>query len=121
MALTIDDLKPKDFKINVKGVELACKPLRLSHALIVAKLGDVFQNPKNYNNEEIRKAETDIDELISELVPELKGIQLDTMTMLDVITQLTDSNDPSENKELKEKGVSFESDPKDEQNNTRIG
>lgn len=121
MALSIDDLKPKDFKINVKGIELTCKPLRLSHALIVAKLGDVFQNPKNYNNEEIRKAETDIDELISELVPELKGIQLDTMTMLDVITQLTDSNDPSENKELKEKGVSFESDPKDEQNNTRIG
>ncbi len=44
MSNTIEDLKPKPFKIVVKGVTLDSKPLRLSHALTIAKIGNVFQD-----------------------------------------------------------------------------
>jgi len=35
---TIADLQPKPFTVTVGGVELKCKPLRLSHALILSKM-----------------------------------------------------------------------------------
>lgn len=122
MALSIDDLKPKKFKVNVDGVELMCSPLRLSHALVVAKIGDVLQNPKDKTSEEIKQAEKDMDDVIGELIPELKGIELDVNSIMSVVMQMTSNNNPSENKELKDKGVSFDSeDPKVQKQDTRIG
>ena len=108
---SIEDLKPVKFKINIRGVDLNCSPLRLSHALIVAKIGEVFQDPKSAKSADIKQAQADMDEVIAELIPELQGIELDMTDTIDLITQLTDSNVPTDNKFLKESGVQFD-DPK---------
>lgn len=112
MGLTIEDLKPKSFKITVKGVELECSPLRLSHALTVAKLGEVFQNSKDATKAQIAQAEVDMDEVISELIPELKGINLDISSVIEIITLMMETIQPSDNKELDEQGVDISNDPK---------
>lgn len=110
--LTIDDLKPKNFKINVKGVELESKPLKLSHALIISKLGGVFSDAKNSTSEQIVNAERDWEKVVGELIPELKDVQLDLNTSLELITQLMENVEPSDTKELNEMGVSFDESPK---------
>jgi hypothetical protein len=114
MSVTIDDLKPKNFKINVKGVELECKPLRLSHTLVLAKIGEVFKDPKTASKNEIANAENDLNEIFGELIPEIKGIQLDMQSTLEVMTQMMETIEPSDNKELAERGVKFNDDPKAE-------
>lgn len=112
MPLTIEDLKPKNFKVKLKGVELESKPLRLSHALMVVKLSEIFQNPDKATKEQIKQAEADMDELIAELIPDLKDIQLDINSTSDLITELMNHVQPSDNKELTDKGVKFDADPK---------
>lgn len=114
MALTIDDLRPKDFKINIKGVEVDCKPPRLSHTLVLSKVGEIFKNIQTASKEDIVKAEQDFDWVVSELIPELGDIKLDIHSVIDVITQLMSQIEPDENIELQEKGVKFDSDPKAE-------
>lgn len=112
MSLTIDDLKPKNFKVVVKGVELESRPLRLSHALSIAKIGNVFQDTKNATRDEIKQAEVEMDDVVSELIPELAGVQLDMGATMQLIEQLMEHIEPADNKELKDKGVKFSSDPK---------
>lgn len=112
MGTSITDLMPKNFTVKIGDVELQCKPLRLSHALIVGKIGDVFQNPKNYNSAEIKQAEKDIDVVIAELVPELKGVELGITELVELIPQLMTSSQPSDDKELRDAGVRFDTDPK---------
>lgn len=112
MSLTIEDLKPKNFKVNVKGVELECKPLRMSHTLVVSKIGDIFQNISTASKKQIKQAESDMDEIITELIPELEGIQLDMQATIDLITAMMENIQPADNKELTEKGVEFNTDPK---------
>ncbi len=116
MGLTIEDLKPKNFKVKIKGVELDCKPLRMSHTLIVSKIGEIFQNINISTKKEIKQAEVDMDEVIAELIPELDGVKLDMESVLELITSMMESIQPSDNKELKEKGVAFDTDPKAEGN-----
>lgn len=112
MPLTIEDLKPKPVKIKLGGVELESKPLRLSHGLVVAKIGNVFQNTDKATREEIKQAEADMDEVIGDLIPELRGIELDMSTTMELIEQLMGSIEPADDKQLKDKGVKFDSDPK---------
>lgn len=112
MSVTIEDLKPKNFKVKIKGLELESKPLRLSHTLLLAKIGNIFQNPDKSTKEQIKQAEADMDEVLSEIIPELKDIQVEASVALDLITQLMEHVQPSDNSELKEKGVSFDADPK---------
>jgi hypothetical protein len=112
MSITINDLSPKPFKVNVKGLELTSQPLRLSHALVLTKIGNIFQNIEGAKKAEITQAEKDLDEVIGELIPELKDIKLDMATTLSLIEQLMSTIEPDDNKELKEKGVSFNSDLK---------
>jgi hypothetical protein len=114
MALTINDLKPQDKTITVRGVEMTCKPLRLSHALILTQIGEIFQNAKDAKVEDIKKAEKNIDDVVTDLIPELAGVQLDISITMDLITQLVTMIEPSDNKELHDKGVKFDSDPKAE-------
>ena len=112
MSITIEDLKPKTFKVTIKGVELVCKPLRVSHALTVSKIGAIFNAPSEFTKKQISEAEKDLDEVIAELIPELAGFSLDLDTTLEVITQLTESMTPSETKELSEAGVKLSEGPK---------
>ena len=114
MSLTIEDLKPKKFKITIKGVEVECKPLRLSHALTISQIGEVFNNSKKTSTIELKKCEEDMDNIIGELIPELKDIELDVASILDVITQMMGTIQPTDNKYLNENEVSFDSDPKAE-------
>lgn len=112
MSITINDLSPKPFKVNIKGLELTSQPLRLSHALVLTKIGNIFQNIEGAKKAEITQAEKDLDEVIGELIPELKDVKLDMATTLSLIEQLMSTIEPDDNKELKEKGVSFNSDLK---------
>ena len=114
MALTIADLQPKDFKINIKGVELNCKAPKLSHMLVLSKVGELFQNIKEAKREDILAAQGDFDWVVSELIPELNETQLDMQSSIDLITQVMAQVQPQESKELAEKGVSFDTDPKAE-------
>lgn len=112
MALTIQDLQPKDFIVTIKGVEVPCKPPRLSHTLVISKVGEVFQNIKEASRADIQSAESDFDWVVAELMPELKDIKLDMQAVLDIITQIMTKIQPEESIELADKGVKFDSDPK---------
>lgn len=112
MGIAISDLMPKDFKVTVKGIELNCKPLRLSHALIVGKLSDVFSNPANYTANDIRQAEKDIDSVITDLIPELTGISLDIASFVELMPQLMNSTQPQDEKDLTSAGIELGTDPK---------
>lgn len=111
MGLTVEDLKPKPFTIKIKEVELECKPLRLYHALVVSKIGNVFQD-KDATKEQFKQAQADMDEVIGELIPELKEVQLDVGSTLKLISQMMENISPADNKELKKHGVKFDTDPK---------
>lgn len=108
---SVEDLRPKEFKIELKGVTLTCKPMRLSHALVVAKVADVLQNPAESTKQTIQSAEKDMDEIIAELIPELSGVELDMMDTIELITKLTDNSQPSDNQFLEKAGVKV-GDPK---------
>ncbi|MEI7632007.1 MAG: hypothetical protein WCJ60_01645 [bacterium] len=112
MGISISDLMPKDFKVTVKGLELDCKPLRLSHALIVGKLSDVFSNPINYTANDIRQAEKDIDSVITDLIPELTGVKLDIASFVELMPQMMNSTQPQDEKDLVETGIQLGTDPK---------
>lgn len=113
MALTIEDLRPKDFTVNVDGVELTCKPLKLSHALTISKLGNIFENAQKASKQEIDNAQKEIYEVIWELIPELKGIELNVSVIMKLIEQIMNQIQPSDNKELIDSKVEFKNnDPK---------
>jgi hypothetical protein len=114
MALTIEDLKPKKFTITVNGVELQCKPPRLTHILVISKIGEAFNNTESLDRTKIVEAGKDFDWVVSELLPELAGIELDMQASIDLLTQIMEQISPEENLELKAKGVSFDADPKAE-------
>ena len=114
MALTLQDLQPKNFKINIKGVEVDCKPPRLSHTLIISKVGETFKNVSKTSRQELVQAEVDFDWVVEELMPDLKGIQLDISSIIEIIEKLLDEIEPDENQTLKEQGVSIDTDPKAE-------
>lgn len=113
MSVSIDDLQPKKFKIEIKGVELEVEPLNLSQMLIVANAGKVFQADAP-TKAQIVEAGKDIQEIIDTIIPELKGKKLDGQTTLDLIGKIMNSVEPDDNKELNERGVKFDVDPKAE-------
>jgi len=109
---SIEDLRPQKFKVTIRGVDLNCSPLRLSHALIVAKIGDVFQSPKEATKESIIQAQKDMDEVINELIPELEGVELNMTDTIDLITQMTSNTQPEDNQYLNKAGVKFDAEKK---------
>jgi hypothetical protein len=112
MSLTVEDLKPKNFKVIVRGVELDCKPLRLSHALTISKIGEVFQNAKSATPTEIKDAEKKMDNVIAELVPELKDFNLDMAAVMELMTQFMEHIQPTDVEFLNKNGVKVNEDPK---------
>jgi hypothetical protein len=114
MALTIEDLRPKNFTINIQGVELECKPPRLSHILVISKVGEAFNNIKDLDAKQIEQTQKDFDWVLNELLVGLNGIELGMQDSIDVLTQIMQEVSPEETKELEAKGVSFGTDPKAE-------
>lgn len=113
MALNISDLQPRPFTVNLgKGGTTECKPLRMSHIFMLNKLGSVFVEPEKATREQIAAAEADFDFVIADLIPELAGVQLGLDTVMSLIGQMMETVNPSENKELDDKGVSFDPNPK---------
>jgi len=112
MGLTLEDLKPKNFTIKIEDIELTCSPLRLSHVLEITKIGKVMESPRDFSKNEILQAEKDMDALLAELVPELKDVALSVGHIMSIIEQVMETIEPSDNKELKEKGVDLNGDPK---------
>lgn len=113
MSVSIEDLQPKPFKINLQGVELESKPLRLSHALTLNKLAEIFKSPNDSTKDQIKSAEKDLDEVIGELIPELQGKLLGLNMTIELLTQMMESIQPSDNKELAQNGVELNAnDPK---------
>lgn len=112
MALTIQDLQPKNFTVDIDGVQIDCKPPKLSHILLISKVGEVLNDPKKATSQEIKQAEKDMDSIIIELMPSLSGIELSVTSILTVITQIMGQIEPADNKELNDKGVQFNTDPK---------
>lgn len=116
MALNISDLQPKSFTVKLGEQTTECAPLKLRHIFILNKLGTVFQNPESATREQIEEAEADFNYVVGDLIPELQGVNLPIDMMMDLITQMMETVNPTENKELADKGVSFDADPKAEKN-----
>ncbi len=112
MALNISDLQPKPFTVTLGEQETECAPLKLRHIFILNKLGTVFQNPDSATREQITEAEADFNYVVADLIPELKDVSLPIDMMMSLITQMMSTVNPSENKELEAKGVSFDTNPK---------
>lgn len=111
MSITANDLSAQPFTIVIRGHTLTSNPVKIRHALIMAKLGSVFNNLTDATEDDIEKADKKFAEIIEELIPELKGIDLDMQTTVDILGELMSSMEPSDNKELREAGVTFD-DPK---------
>lgn len=109
---TLDDLKPKPFKVSLKGHEFECKPLRLSHTLTVSRLAELFNDSGKITMKSAKAAEKDLDELIADLIPELTGVQLDLNDSMHLLTQMVNSVEPEESKELSEANVQFDTEKK---------
>lgn len=112
MSVSIDDLKPKTFKVIVNDVELVCQPVRMKHALILAKVGNTFENASNASDSDIDKAQEQVDKVFGELIPEINGMDLDMQVTMSILEQIMEHIAPDDNKELSEKGVSLGKSPK---------
>lgn len=112
MSLSINDLQPKNIKITIRGVEITSKPLKLKHALQLAKVGVVFQDLQNASNQDIDLAEKSVTDIFGELMPELKSVELTVADTMTVLNQLMETIEPEDNKELDKLGVKFDKDPK---------
>jgi hypothetical protein len=108
----ISDLLPRDKQITVRGVELTVKPLRLSHVLKLSKIGETIQNPSKCSDDEMVAAEYDLNTLINELIPALNGQTLEFGVLIEAMTALMETVEPSDSKELTARGVKLDSDPK---------
>lgn len=109
MALNIDELKPKKFTITLGGQETECNPPKMAHLFMINKIGSVFRDPEKASKEQIIEADQYFTDIVTELIPELQGADISVQYKLDVLTQITENITPSDNKELVEKGVSFDS------------
>jgi len=102
---SVEDLQPKPFTVTIKGMEYESKPLRLSHALMVSKIGAIFNDVRNSNLKETKQAETDLDLIIADLIPDIKDAHLDLLTVMDLLAQLMDSVQPTEQQELEDNNI----------------
>ena len=117
--MTTSDLQPKPFKIKIQDKNYLCKQPRLSHRLIIGRVQPLFTAADDLANgkstditaTQMIDYENDLDAMIQDLIPELKGIQLDIVDLAEIIGQIMEVMLPEESKELKEAKVEV-SDPK---------
>jgi len=114
MGLTIEDLKPKDFTINIRGVELTCKPLKLEQTMLIASVGNIFNDVKNASEDDIKKACRAVEKIIPEIIPQLASVELDGGLILEIIPLIMPTVTPSDEEFLQKNGVKTDADPKAE-------
>lgn len=112
MSVDVSDLIPKTFKVKLGEHEFDCFPPRMSHSLIISKMGDVIDNQSKYTAKDVQQLEADLDNVIGELIPDLKGVKLSMEHTMSVIEQMALNVEPADNKELRDNGVKFDGDPK---------
>lgn len=115
MGLSLEDLQPKPFIVKLKGHDIPSSPLKLSHALALAKVGEIFKSVQTATVEQLKDAEKSASDVIHELMPDLNGIDLDMNLTVEIMQQLMNNIEPSDNKELTSKGVKFGNDDPKEQ------
>lgn len=108
----INDLLPKEKTITVQGVELTVKPMRLRHALHLSKIADVFTNHEKYKAADIDEADKLIHEIVGELIPQLAGKELSFDLVGKLVGEMLNTVAPSDTRELDERGVKLDTDPK---------
>jgi hypothetical protein len=80
--------------------------------MIVSKIGTIFNDPASATKQQIKQAEADLDELIAELIPDLKDIQLDVSSITEAISGMMQGIQPTEQQELEEHNIEFDSEKK---------
>lgn len=118
--MTANDLQPKDTKIKIHDKDYTCKPIRMSHRLIIAKLQPFFKQFELLSQgkevdlpaTKILEFEEELDVLIKSLIPELNNLTLRMEDIIEIITQIMQNAMPDESKELKEAKVEVNSDLK---------
>lgn len=107
---SIQELQPKSFKVKIQGSEYDCKPMRMSHRLILGRIQPLFEQMANAAGEkpidlsaaEILNYENELDVLLSSLIPELSDITLGMEDIGSILEQIMDTILPDDQKELKE-------------------
>jgi hypothetical protein len=112
MSVSINDLQPQPFTVKIKGQEIQSQPLQLKHALVLAKMGSIFQDPAKATGEQIESAQADITKVFNELMPDLVGVTLDMQMTMEIMTQVMNQIDPEDNKELEKHKIKLNADPK---------
>lgn len=111
--MSINDLQPKPFKIKIKDNEFNCKPIRMSHRLIMAKITPLFKAMEDVANgkevelssKQMIELEKELDVLIGDLIPQLSNITLEIEDIASVFEQIMDSTLPEDVKEMKDAKV----------------
>ena len=118
--MTANDLQPKPFNIKVQDKEYLCKPIRMSHRLILARLTPFFKQFENAGNgepidltaQQLLEFEAELNVLISDLIPALAGLTIEMDDIAEILSQIMNNILPDESKELKEAKVEVQNDPK---------
>lgn len=108
------DLSPENSKITIKGKEYTIKPQKLYHALMIAKFGSTFENIASLTSSQAKQLDSEVGQLISELIPDLGSVQLAPSEILEILGHFMTASQPSEVTALEVEGVSVNNDPKAE-------
>lgn len=79
----------------------------------MASISDIFSNLKDSTPESIKRADKEIQSVISEIIPSL-DFELDGATTMEIITKLMNSTTPSDVEFLNKNGVELNASPKAE-------
>lgn len=115
-----EDLQPRPKTIKIKDKDYRCKPMRMSHRLIIARLKPLFEDMERMSKDEkielsadeILTAEHDIDVLVKSLVPDLQIGSLELEDTIELLAQIVNNSLPEEAQQLKEAKIEVNKDPK---------
>jgi hypothetical protein len=115
-VIDLDALTPQKAILKFQGNEITVDPPTVGAALKLAaaaqRMADLKDNAADIKPDELDSALDDIKEKIDVIIPELKGHELNMEQLLVVTRAISDMLIPKDAKELKERGISVDSDPK---------
>lgn len=108
------DIIPEQSELEVRGVKYKVKPQKLYHALMITKFGSTFENIAKLTAQQAKQLDNEVNQLINELIPELVSIELTPNEIMEVLSHIMLSSQPSEVKALDEEGIAVNESPKAE-------